>query len=505
MTEKFSYGQILKSSSIMGGAAGITLILDMIRTKFAAVLIGTTGVGLLAGFGAVQGFIGVIAGLGIQSSAVRDLAAAVGQGDQQAIGRAVLTLRRLCWLTGLAGMLMMIAFSPLLSQLTFNSKAYTLDIAALGVIILLNNIAGGQLVLLQGMRRINDMARANIAGALVASTSAVGFYHWLGLRGIIPSLICIAVLRMSIAWFYGRRVPVPPVSLTWRQTCSEANGMVKLGLVFMCVGLLSSAVSYLTITLITRQIDLHAVGIYSAAFALSGVFVNFVLGAMSADYYPRLTAAASDKAAVNRLVNEQTEIGILLAVPGLMVTLALAPWVLEAFYSTDFLGAVELMQWFVLGCLGRVITWPLGFVILALGKSRWFLLTETTANLVHLFLIVAGLRLFGLEGVAMAFFVLYVGYFVGMYLVCQRLTKFSWSRACFRIFWLTLPIMFITFICCRALPAGLGSLLGLALSAVASVICLREVASRIGTEHRIVRAIAALPGTRFLLPTIKTE
>lgn len=82
MTEKSSYAQILKSSSIMGGAAGINLLLGMVRTKFAAVLIGTIGVGLLASFTALQGIIGAIAGLGIQSSAVREIAAAIGQGDE---------------------------------------------------------------------------------------------------------------------------------------------------------------------------------------------------------------------------------------------------------------------------------------------------------------------------------------------------------------------------------------------------------------------------------------
>ncbi|MEK9776722.1 MAG: hypothetical protein VW339_11375, partial [Quisquiliibacterium sp.] len=70
-----SYAQILKASSIMGGAAGINLLLGMVRVKFAAVLIGTTGVGLIASFTAIQGLIGTLAGLGIHSSAVRDIAA----------------------------------------------------------------------------------------------------------------------------------------------------------------------------------------------------------------------------------------------------------------------------------------------------------------------------------------------------------------------------------------------------------------------------------------------
>jgi enterobacterial common antigen flippase len=176
VTQKSSYAQILKASSIMGGAAGINLLLGMVRVKFAAVLIGASGVGLNASFGAVQGLIGTLAGLGIQSSGVRDIAAAVGKGDEQAIGRAVLTLRRICWLTGLVGMAAMMLLSPLLSQLTFSSDQYTYDIAALGIIILFGNLSGGQMALIQGMRRIGDMARANIFGAVFGTFAAIGFY-----------------------------------------------------------------------------------------------------------------------------------------------------------------------------------------------------------------------------------------------------------------------------------------------------------------------------------------
>ena len=165
MTDKSSYGQILKSSSIMGGAASITMILGMIKTKFAALLIGTAGVGLQASFMTIQSLVGTIAGLGISSSAVRDVVQTVAKDDPNSIGRAVLTLRRMSWLTGLLGMATMVVLSPLLSIWTFDSDEYTWDIAALGSIILFGNIAGGQTALIRGMRRIGDMARLQIVGA----------------------------------------------------------------------------------------------------------------------------------------------------------------------------------------------------------------------------------------------------------------------------------------------------------------------------------------------------
>lgn len=483
----------------MGGAAGINMILGMVRVKFAAVLIGTTGIGLLASFGSIQGFIGTIAGMGIQSSAVRDVAAAVGRGDQDAIGRAVITLRRVCWFTGIAGMLAMMLLSPMLSQITFGHQDYAIDIAALGVIILFANVSGGQMALIQGMRRIGDMARANIYGAALGTISAVGFYTWLGLRGIVPSLIVVSGISLVISWFFAKRIPVPQVVLSWKQTFDEAGGMVKLGLVLMWNGLLGSAVAYITITLITQYESLQAVGIYSAAFALSGVFVNFVLQAMGADYYPRLTGVADDKVAVNRMVNEQTEIGLLLAVPGLLATLALAPWIIRLFYTAEFLPAVELLQWFLLGCLGRVLSWPLGYVMLALGKGKWFFVTETSFNILHVGMIALGIYMFGLVGVALAFFVLYVGYTIAVYLVVRHLTGFSWSNEAKRMNGLAILALSSTLAVVLNLTTWPATVVGALVTLIATFYSLKGLIHRLGENHQIARLAFKVPGLRSAL------
>lgn len=496
MSEKSSYGQILKSSFIMGGASAVNMLIGMVRTKFAAILIGTSGVGLLASFTAIHGFMGTIAGLGIQSSAVREVAAAVSKGDEQAIGRAVLTLRRTCWLTGLAGLLGIALMAPLISQLTFGSKDYTFDIAALGLIVLMANISGGQIALIQGMRRIVDLAKAQMIGAAFGAIAAIGIYYFLGIRGVMPSLIVIAFIVLLISWRFAKRVPAPRVELSWKRTFTEAGEMVKLGLVFMWNSLLISAVSYFTITLISQQINLEAVGIYAAAFALSGILVNFVLQAMGSDYYPRLTAVAEDKEAVNRLVNEQTEIGLLLAVPGLLTTMALAPWLIRIFYSQEFLPAVELMEWFILGCLGRVISWPLGFVMLALGKGKWYLLTETSFNLLHVLFIALGMLSFGLIGVAVSFAFLYLGYSIGVYAVARKLTNFHWSTESLRIGGLLIGAMLLAFLIVMHFPLWPATFTSGVLTFITTLYCLRQLVQRIGEHHRVARIALGIPGLR---------
>ena len=485
MTSKSSYAQIVKSSSIMGGAAFIVLFLGMVRTKFVAVLVGTTGIGLISGFTVMQNLLGAIAGLGVHSSAVRELANAVGKDDKQAVSRIVITLRRICLTNGLVGMAVMIILSSWFSQLTFNSDAYIVDIAALGLSILLINMAGGELALLQGMRRIEDMARANILGAVFSTVSSIGLYLWLDLRGIIPSLLSISAIQLVLAWYYARRIPITFIKLSWRQTVAEANRMIKLGLVFMATGLMGTAVSYLTVIFITQHINLQAVGIYGAAFALSGVFVNFVLGAMAADYYPRLTSVSHSHEQVNQLVNEQIEIGLLLATPGLLATMILAPFIVQVFYSSEFLPAAELLQWFILGCLGRVISWPLGYVMLALGKSAWLFSSELVMHCFHMVMIAIGLLFFELKGVSIAFFVLYLVHIPVAYFIAKRLTNFKWSASTIKVAIPCVAVFPIMLVSAYFLPETSMLFMGGGVLVVTFVFSIKELVARLGEENKI--------------------
>lgn len=491
-----SYRQILKSSSIMGGASSFTLVLGMVRTKFAAILIGTTGVGLLANFSALHGMVGTIAGLGIGSSAVRDVSAAVAKEDNSAIGRAVLTLRRMSWLTGMLGLVTMVLLSPFLSQRTFGSNKYTLEIATLGLIVLFNNLSAGQTALIRGMRRVGDLARLTILGAVTVTTLTIPFYFWLGIRGIIPALVLTSATQLVFSWYYARSVPVPCIVMSWKESFHEAGTMVRLGIAMMWTSLVGAVAVYITNALITNQINIQAVGIYSAAFALSGMFVNFVLEAMGADYYPRLTGAADDYAVMNQLVNEQIEVGLLLAVPGLLVTMTLAPWIVRIFYSADFLPAANLLQWFILGCMIRVVQWPMGFLQLALGKSLIWFSTQTLFTLAHLGFIWLGLHFWGIEGVSIAFFSLYIFSLSVIMFVAKHLTNFYWSTEVRRLLLVLLPLVLMTFCVSRLLSVWPATVLGVVVSLVTFVLCLRNLVKRIGLEHRITRNLCRLPGMR---------
>lgn len=487
---KQSYSQILKSSSIIGGAQGVNMLIGIVRVKFVAVLIGPIGIGIVGTYKATIQFIQTLCGLGLQSSAVRDVAQAFGSGDDEQAAKTIVALRRMCWLTGGVGPLGVALCSKQLSQITFGNADHAMEISLVGLTILFANLKGGQTALLQGVRRIGDLARLNILGVTVGSMVSVGLYYFYGLGGIVPAIVSLSAIELVASWWFARRVPIAEVQQSWKESFRQAGGMVRLGLAFMWSGFLVAGVAYLTRVLITQEIDLVAVGLFSAAYALSGMVVNFVLGAMGADYYPSLTAVNKDRAKMRDLVNQQTEIGILLAFPALLGTLAMAPWLIRIFYSGDFAQASDLLQWFAIGCVGRVISWPMGFVILAKGASRLFAVTETITNVVHIVLVWIGLKWFGLEGCAIAFATLYILYILFMLGVTRVLIDLRWSREVLTLVVGGVIVGGVVLLISRMLPLWSATLLGLLISIALAVYCLRELIKRIGSQHRLSRWFA---------------
>ena len=372
--EKHTYSQILKSSALIGGSSVVNILTGIIRTKAMAVLLGPAGFGLMSVYGSIADLAQSIAGMGINSSGVRQIAEAVGTGEQERIARTAAVLRRTSVFLGILGAILLVLFSAQVSILTFGDDQHSAAVALLSLAVFFRLVSAGQGALIQGMRRISDLARMGILGGLFGTVISIVLVYFLRERGVVPALVGIAVAGLITSWWYSRKVEIEPPSMTLSLVRQEASGLLKLGFAFMVSGFLMMGAGYAVRTMVLRMVGLEAAGFYSAAWTLGGLYVGFILQAMGADFYPRLTAVARDNTECNRLVNEQAQISLLLAGPGVIATLTFAPVVIALFYSAKFHATVEILRWICLGMTLRVITWPMGFIILAKGASKYLYL-----------------------------------------------------------------------------------------------------------------------------------
>jgi PST family polysaccharide transporter len=153
---------------------------------------------------------------------------------------------------------------------------------------------------------------------------------------------------------------------------------------------------------------------------------------MGTDFLPRLSAAVSDSGAVNRLVNEQTVVALLIGIPGVVGTICFAPLLMPVFYASNFGPAAELLKWLAVGVFGRLISWPLSFLLMAKGDSR-FLWTNVIATLTQLSALWVGLPRLGLNACGYVTILSFAVFTLVNLIAARSLTGFRWSRDAWQV------------------------------------------------------------------------
>jgi PST family polysaccharide transporter len=424
-----SYVEILKSSALIGASSALNVIIGIVRTKLMAVLLGPAGFGMLAIYSSIADVARTVAEMGINSSGVRQIAEAAGSGDEARIGRVITILRRTSVVLGVSGAAFLLLFSDVLSRLSFGSAARSSMIALLSLAVLFRLLSDAQAALIQGLRRIGDLAKISVLGALVGTLVAIPVVYIYGEDGVVPSLVSMAGVSLAVSWWYSARIPIRRQSIKSSEVRGELGGLLKLGLAFMVSGFVMMGTAYVIRVIVFRHGGGHDAGLYQAAWTLAGLYVGFVLQAMGTDFYPRLVAAGRDNRECNRLVNEQAHVSLLLAGPGVIATLVFASMVILAFYSSQFEAAVGVLRWMCLGMALRVVSWPMGFIIVARGERALFVGTEVAWGVVSVGLAVLCIERFGLTGTGIAFFGSYVFHTVMLYPIVRSRTGFRWSAA----------------------------------------------------------------------------
>ena len=195
---KNSYQQILKTTSIFGGVQFFTILISVIRTKLIAVFIGPAGMGIIALLNSTLGVISGISSLGIETSAVKNISEKYKNEDLNTVSGIISIVRKIVFFTGILGMLLVIVFSKTLSIITFGDSSQIYSFTLLSVTLLFKQFSTGQLVVLQGLRNMRFLAKANLYGNLFGLLFSVPLYYFLRIDAIVPTyynciFICIII------------------------------------------------------------------------------------------------------------------------------------------------------------------------------------------------------------------------------------------------------------------------------------------------------------------------
>ena len=424
-----SYRSIFKATSLFGGVQVYQILIQIIKSKFVAVLLGPAGVGIMGLYQSGLQLVQQISSMGLSQSAVRDVSEANGSNDIQRIAKTVTVVRKLVWITGLLGLIIVACCSQFLSKMSFGNYDYTIPFIILSVTLLLDQLSAGQKVVLQGMRRLKDLAKCTAFGVTFGFITSVPLYYWFGIDGIVPTLILNSACSLTLSWLYSRKIKVEKVQLTSKQTLEQGKQMLVMGVSMSLSGIFATIVSYAIRAFIQNGGGVEQVGLFQAGFAIMTTYVGMVMNAIATDYYPRLAAINKDNVKCREAVSQQGEIGAMIIAPMLTCCLVFMPFVLKLLYSDKFLSANEYISWACLGMMFRLAAWIISYLFVAKAESKMFIKLELSANAFYLVFSLIGYYFCGLTGLGIAFALNYLVYFLLCYFIALKRYDFRFSNS----------------------------------------------------------------------------
>ncbi len=443
--EQSSYRQIFKATSLFGGVQGISIIIGLVRTKFVAILLGATGVGLMGLYNAPLQLILSITGLGFSFSAVREIAEAQAGSDQTRLARTIFTVRRWSLFAGILGTVVTLSLAPYISKWTFGNRDYTWAFILLSFTLIINTVSDGQHAIIQGVRRLKDLAKTTVYGSIVSVLTAIPLYYFFGLKGIVPAFIIISFSYLFLNWHFASKIKVERTRMSLRETIHSGKEMVKLGLVMTATGMIGFFTSYILKAFISRTGGVNQVGFFNSGWSIIGQSTGLIFTAMTTDYFPRLSGINQDDFKIKNLVNQQAEMVLLILTPIIMLLIIVMPLIIRVLYTAEFLPVVTFANWMLVSILLKGFVWPVGFIFPAKGDLKVFGIIEVTSMLFNIVANILGYHFYGLEGLGVSYIAEYLFGITLTFLYAYRKYKFKYSRLTLRTFFISLILVAIVF------------------------------------------------------------
>ena len=400
------------------------VLLSMIKVKLLAIMLGTTGIGIFSILQNLKEIVTQTTNVGLSSSGVRFISKERDKPDR--IIELFHTLIITNTLLGLFACLPLIFASASISNILFNTPSYDTLISIIAVATFFFQLSATYSTLLQGLRKIKLFSAMTWLPVLISTGVGTLCVYSLGVPGMAYFFISQAVVSVILGIKFKKNLKiVGHFKFSFKRYFQVISPMILLGLTFMLGGLINFGVLFLLRFYISDSYGLSSLGEFSAAWAITTTYLGVILTALSADYFPRLAAAAHDSAKLTEHVNQQIVFSLVFGTPVLVLFFFMSPFVVPILYTHQFRDTALIVQLCNLGNFFKLISWTIGFVFAATGLGKIFLLVQITFNVLFLSSFVFFQQYFQLMAVGYAFSFAYLAHAVLVYVFARKTRKIT--------------------------------------------------------------------------------
>ena len=389
-----AYKRLLKVTTLFGSVQGLNILMNLIRAKLAAMLLGPAGIGLNSIYNETREFIHSTTNLGMDQSGTREIAKSTGAPD---LADSVTLTRSWIMLLAVFGMLVTAIFAYPLSWMLFSDGDHTWQIVALSPAVAFSTLTCGELTVLRGLQQMKTIAGVSVLHVVLGVLTTIPLYYIWGMDGIIGALVLMTLSLAVVTMIYSYRIH-PPKFCFVKAFLAKGRQMLVLGMSFVIAGFIANLGKLAVKAYINVNGSLDDVGLYSAGLTLTLMISNVVFASRENEFYPRLSSIFMDKTQRYLAIVRQMKVGLAIITPITIVAIVLMPWIVPILLSDEFSTIVPMAQIASVGLIFRALYLPAALVPMAAGESKIYLLLQAVSYVSFVPAIILGYHFGGITG-----------------------------------------------------------------------------------------------------------
>jgi enterobacterial common antigen flippase len=398
--------RVLRAAIMMGASSLVTIAVGAARNKVIALTLGPEGLGALGLISTALLVLTTIFSLGMGQSGVQSISSTNAKNPAlvPTYARALLfgtlalgTLAAAC----------IVFFQQSLAVFVLHDPKEAHQIRWLAIAVFASVALAGQRAYLNGIGQLRLLAQSSAIGSFLGGSLAVVAVLLFKRDGIGMAVAAVPLGLWLTSLVSGWRFNASTGVISWSALLGPTKTMMQLGVAVSGAMLVTTMTQFFVRAWLEHTLGLAEAGKFQAAWDVSSAYMGFVLGALAAEYYPRISGVVDNVAALNGAVNQEFELMLLIGVPAILLTMLVAPQLIQLLYAQDFASATMILRWQLVGDVGKIGVWTIGFLMLARTARRKFFLAELSWNLVYALLIVAFASRFGIGVSGWAYLIAY--------------------------------------------------------------------------------------------------
>ncbi|WP_298498884.1 O-antigen translocase [uncultured Algibacter sp.] len=398
---------LLKVASANTGLVLVRMFCSLISQKVLAVLVGAEGIALVGNLKNVISFFEQFSILGTSNGLVKYISEF--KDDKKQLNQLFSTVFVLSIIASVISFVVLFFWSDTLNNTIFGvDKEYGFIFKIIAFIMPFIGVNGILYALLNGVSAYKLFSKI---GLLVVATSTVLIVlltYKLGLVGSLIAFSIIPLLQFLIYIVFSSKTYYNFIDLK-ALTCSLSfkkqllTYSVMALVVIFCINITDVAIRHL----IEDKVSIIDAGNWTAMNSVSKVYMQFTAAIFPLYILPAY-AKISNAIDFRKEVFKIYKILLPLLVSGMLLVFIFRKFIIEALYTSEFLGMSGLFKWQLLGDLVKFIAFVLSYQFIAKKQIGNFIFTEALSVLLFYFFSVYFIDIYGTEGVVIAHFVRYI-------------------------------------------------------------------------------------------------